>query len=93
MWFLAPFCSVVPAAQLFAGRRVTLALTADRSVPFTRRPDRELEPVQSAVELIKPLSFVELFRPDEEGEGVLLTELVCQSDWGPTHMPPQPGVH
>jgi hypothetical protein len=41
---------------------------------------------------IKPLSFLELARPDE-GEGVLLTELVCQSDWGPTHMPPQPAVH
>jgi hypothetical protein len=41
---------------------------------------------------IKPLSFVELLRPDE-GEGILLTELVCQSDWGPTHMLPRPAVH
>jgi hypothetical protein len=25
-----------------------------------------------------------------EGEGVLLTKLACQSDWGPTHVLPQP---
>lgn len=29
---------------------------------------------------MKPISFVQLLRPDE-GEGVLLTELACQSDW------------
>jgi hypothetical protein len=40
----------------------------------------------------KPLSFAAMLREDE-GEGVLLTELACQSDWGPTHMLPQPGVH
>jgi hypothetical protein len=40
----------------------------------------------------KPLSFLDLLRPDE-GEGVLLTERVCQSDWGSTHMLPQPAVH
>jgi hypothetical protein len=40
----------------------------------------------------KRLSFAAMLR-DEEGEGVLLTELACQSDWGPTHLLPQPGVH
>jgi hypothetical protein len=27
---------------------------------------------------------------EDEGAGVLLTELVCQSDWGATQMQPQP---
>jgi hypothetical protein len=40
----------------------------------------------------KPLSFAAMLRADE-GDGVLLTELVCQSDWGPTHMQPQPAIH
>jgi hypothetical protein len=40
----------------------------------------------------KPLSFAAMLRPDEEGAGVLLTELVCQSDWSPTDMLP-PTVH
>jgi hypothetical protein len=35
------------------------------------------------------LSFAAMLREDE-GEGVLLTELACQSDWGPTHTLPQP---
>ena len=39
----------------------------------------------------KPLSFVAL--REDEGEGVLLTELFCQSDWSPTDMLPQPAVH
>jgi hypothetical protein len=33
----------------------------------------------------RPLAFAAMLRPDE-GEGVLLTELVSQSDWSPTHM-------
>jgi hypothetical protein len=37
----------------------------------------------------KPLWFAAMLREDE-GAGVLLTELVCQSDWGPTDMLPQP---
>jgi hypothetical protein len=41
---------------------------------------------------VKPLSFAAMLREDE-GEGVLLTELVCRSDWGATHMLPQPAVH
>jgi hypothetical protein len=40
----------------------------------------------------KPLNFAAMLREDE-GEGVLLTELVCQSDWSPTHMLPQPAAH
>jgi hypothetical protein len=35
----------------------------------------------------KRLSFAAMLRPDE-GEGVLLTELACQSDWGSTLMLP-----
>ena len=31
----------------------------------------------------KPLSFAAMLREDE-GEGVLVTEFVCQSDWGPS---------
>jgi hypothetical protein len=40
---------------------------------------------------VEPLSFAAMLR-EEEGEGVLLTELACQSDWGPSHMQPQPAV-
>jgi hypothetical protein len=40
----------------------------------------------------KPLSFAAMLREDE-GEGVLVTELVCQSEWRPTHRQPQPAVH
>jgi hypothetical protein len=41
---------------------------------------------------VKTLPFAAMLR-EEEGEGVLLTELVCQSDWRPTQMQPQPAVH
>jgi hypothetical protein len=40
----------------------------------------------------KPLNFAAMLR-DDEGEVVLLTEFVCQSDWGPTNMLPRPAVH
>jgi hypothetical protein len=40
----------------------------------------------------KPLSFAAMMREDE-GEGVLLTQLVYQSDWSPTDMQSQPAVH
>jgi hypothetical protein len=40
----------------------------------------------------KRLSFAAMLREDED-DGVLLTELVGQSAWSPTHMQPQPAVH
>ena len=52
----------------------------DRAIPAPRRPPP------------KPLSFAAMLREDE-GEGVLLTELACQSGWGPTNMLPQRALH
>jgi hypothetical protein len=37
----------------------------------------------------RPLAFAAMLREDQ-GEGVLVTELVCQSDWRPTDRPTQP---
>jgi hypothetical protein len=54
-------------------------------LPFSAEPAPRCSPP-------KPLSFASMLREDE-GEGVLLTELICQSDWGPTDMLPQPAVH
>jgi len=54
-------------------------------LPFSAEPAPRCPPP-------KPLSFAAMLREDE-GEGVLLTELACQSGWGPTDMLPQPAVH
>jgi Bifunctional DNA primase/polymerase, N-terminal len=54
-------------------------------LPFSAEPAPRCPPP-------KPLSFAAMLREDE-GEGVLLTELVCQSDWGPTPELPPPAVH
>jgi hypothetical protein len=54
-------------------------------LPFSTEPPR-------VARIPRPLSFAAILREDE-GEGVLLTEHVCQSDWSPSDMQPQPAVH
>jgi hypothetical protein len=46
-------------------------------LPFSADPPPRCPPPK------RPLSFAAMLRQDE-GEGVLLTELACQSDWRPT---------
>jgi hypothetical protein len=72
-----------PGHQLAMAKKLT-------KWPWEFRFPGNAEPAMAR--LPKPLSFAAMLR-ENEGEGVLLTELVCQSDWGPTHRQPQPAVH
>ena len=60
------------------------------TAPEFRMGGRELCIAAPRARRAKPLSFAAMLRPDEESEGVLLTELFCQSDWTPTDRLTQP---
>jgi hypothetical protein len=78
-WFFGP-CNPEPPHMLPDPLEEPGFRLVDRQIPHLAR------------RIPRPLAFAAMLRPDE-GEGVLLTQLVCQSDWRPTDRLTQSAVH